>query len=553
MKIGVKMLTLVAIAMKKNAIALGAVLSLICGASHVAASSTARPPAFAGKLYPKNPDELRVKIKGLLDNTLVEKGVSGKIVGLLLPQATCENPSSQLAAAGYKMLSAQAVDTVVLIGSSRTQINGASIWTKGAWLTSSETPILVDDTLGEAIQQEDPDFTYTQDSHYGEFALESQLPFIQSALPNAKILPILVNDPKIAKKLAAALYKHVQNARDGGKEVLVVISSDMSSGLPEAEAGRIDDNTLQLLEKKDPEVLGESLKQKKSLLSSEAGVLTLLEFLALVSAEADRSVYLRSLAYAHSGDSIGQTLHVTGYTTCLAYTNETPKPQEEAVLSDPSLSLSSPKEPGNLSVQQQIKLLRVASHTLQAYLTTGKIPEEPSEDPKLQEHRGIFVTLRTASNGVLRGCMGATKADKPLLRAVQEAAAAAAKDSRFKANPITAEELPSLRIDVSVLSPLKIVPSSQDIKFGQEGVLLSQGKRQGLYLPEVYQKFLTPKDFLSSLCQEKAGLSADCWSDKATKVETFSTEQFGGAFQGESSKEKEPSPPVESQPKAEKE
>ena len=59
-----------------------------------------------------------------------------------------------------------------------------------------------------------------------------------------------------------------------------------------------------------------------------------------------------------------------------------------------------------------------------------------------------FVTL--TKNGRLRGCIGYTEAMAPLFKVVQECAVAAATEIR--AFPVSPKELPSLRVEISVLT-----------------------------------------------------------------------------------------------------
>ena len=71
----------------------------------------------------------------------------------------------------------------------------------------------------------------------------------------------------------------------------------------------------------------------------------------------------------------------------------------------------------------------------------------------------------------------------PLYRAVAETARAAAfEDSRFL--PVTKEEAPQLEISLSVLSRLfPIQPEAVEV--GRHGLVISQGVRRGLLLPQV--------------------------------------------------------------------
>ena len=74
--------------------------------------------------------------------------------------------------------------------------------------------------------------------------------------------------------------------------------------------------------------------------------------------------------------------------------------------------------------------------------------------PELLEPRATFVTLTKA--GSLRGCTGSLEAFRPLaLDVVENACHSAFRDPRFP--PIQMSELLSLRIELSVLSPLEPV------------------------------------------------------------------------------------------------
>jgi len=77
-----------------------------------------------------------------------------------------------------------------------------------------------------------------------------------------------------------------------------------------------------------------------------------------------------------------------------------------------------------------------------------ELPETPAEP--LAAPSGAFVTLRV--EGELRGCIGVIEAVRPLIEMVAGCAASAATaDPRFP--PITLEELPRVRFEISVLSP----------------------------------------------------------------------------------------------------
>lgn len=105
-------------------------------------------------------------------------------------------------------------------------------------------------------------------------------------------------------------------------------------------------------------------------------------------------------------------------------------------------------------------------------------------EPPWDAPRAVFVTLRS-DTGELRGCIGRTAPVYPSLveEIVDCAIAAATRDHRVP--PISADELPTLRVEVSVLSTPEPVESESALDPARYGVVLSQGTRRGVLLPAI--------------------------------------------------------------------
>jgi AmmeMemoRadiSam system protein A len=172
---------------------------------------------------------------------------------------------------------------------------------------------------------------------------------------------------------------------------------------------------------------------------------------------------------------------------------------------------------------QKFALIHIARAAVTAEVT-GQLLDTPAAD--LPGASGAFVTLKYA--GRLRGCLGTLECRRPLAEEVAQCAANAARnDPRFA--PVDPSELPHLAIEVSVLGPLeRIDPRDPDaIIVGRHGLLVEQGKRRGLLLPQVAPEWGWTRDqFLAHTCR-KAGLPADAWQRGAT-VYRFEAEVFGG-------------------------
>jgi len=176
-----------------------------------------------------------------------------------------------------------------------------------------------------------------------------------------------------------------------------------------------------------------------------------------------------------------------------------------------------------LNEEEKATLLRMARETLQQYLTHGTIPQYEVTQAELLASRGAFVTLQ--ETGELRGCIGHMWSNEQLYRLVQQMAiAAATEDPRFE--PVQAEELPNIDIELSVLSPMQLVGDVSEIEVGRDGLYIVSGRYAGVLLPQVATEWGWDRDeFLREVCL-KAGLPADAWKKGAT-LYRFSAQVFG--------------------------
>ena len=179
--------------------------------------------------------------------------------------------------------------------------------------------------------------------------------------------------------------------------------------------------------------------------------------------------------------------------------------------------------------QEQI-LLRIACGAIEA-ATKGKQPQAvTSDEAELNVEQGCFVTIK--NNGRLRGCIGNFTSDIPLIEMVAEMAVSSAiHDPRFVLEPITADELDSLVVEISVISPMELTDDPASLRPGIDGIYIVSGTRSGCFLPQVATETgWGPEEFLTNCCVHKAGLSADAWQKPDTQVYLFTADVFGSPF-----------------------
>ena len=147
--------------------------------------------------------------------------------------------------------------------------------------------------------------------------------------------------------------------------------------------------------------------------------------------------------------------------------------------------------------------------------------------PELLKNAATFVTL--TQNGQLRGCIGSLQAYRPLLDDIRENACNAAfRDPRFK--PLSAEELPATRVEVSLLTPAVAMQFSSEadalaqLRPNIDGIIFSAGSRRSTFLPQVWEQLPKPADFMAHL-KQKAGLPATYWGSDV-KLERYTVEKW---------------------------
>jgi uncharacterized protein (TIGR00296 family) len=178
----------------------------------------------------------------------------------------------------------------------------------------------------------------------------------------------------------------------------------------------------------------------------------------------------------------------------------------------------------NLSDEDGIILVQTARKIVTELVRNGRRLELDEElKAKFSFESGIFVTLNTQDD--LRGCIGFPMPRRLIDALLEASIAAAIQDPRF--SPVQISELDKITFEVTVLTlPIEIKVDDPlqlplKIKVGKHGLIIKQGYRSGLLLPQVpVEHGWSEEEFLDFTCQ-KAGLPDGCWKDKQTQVFSF--------------------------------
>jgi len=157
--------------------------------------------------------------------------------------------------------------------------------------------------------------------------------------------------------------------------------------------------------------------------------------------------------------------------------------------------------------------------------SSEKLPDLNDIDPKFFEECSCFVTLHTPDHQ-LRGCIGNIMPYEPLIdNILHNAYNAAFRDSRFP--PVSSlDELNSLIIEISVLTPPQEIESYELFEPGRDGIILEKGGYSSVFLPQVAPEQGWNREMTLTHLAMKAGLYPDAWKDKECRFKTFQAVYF---------------------------
>ena len=495
---------------------------LMTSASLTAAST--RPEAVAGSFYTADPADLRAQVVEMLA-IASDRDPSRALV---VPHAGYVY-SGAVAGRAFATLDGVSVRRVILLGPSHHEaFSGGALPARD--IDSFSTPlgkVVVDTRALEALRG-DPDFRGPASAHGPEHCLEVELPFLQVAVPGAKIVPILVGagtTTDMARRMARALAPLLDD------HTVVVVSSDFThhgdryrwapfSG-PEIgdQLVRLGSATAGRLAAIDPAGFSHQVEVSGDTVCGARPAIVLAELLAHAFTGTGEVLEVTTSGHRTGSWDLSVTYAAVAFTgTWTAWSTPAPAPP----LSE-------------IGAEEGARIVALARAGLETYLLhDGSVAEwyaSPHDPAVSTALAGAFVTLNhrglePGDPGRLRACMGVIEAEQPLEDAVIQAAVWAARDPRFPR--LQAGELENLQVEVSVLSPARPVPGPDAIEVGTHGVILEKGSHRALFLPQVAVEQGWDRATMLDHLARKAGLPDDGWR-KGAHFEVFTAQVFGEA------------------------
>jgi len=400
-------------------------------------------------------------------------------------------------------------DTAVIIATAHTVESEKPSLIKDCSFEGVYGSIKTDDELVDFLLKKSV-FNLNNSAFTREHSVDVILPFLKCLNSDFKIVPIVINgeDKDILKKSAIAI-KELSDK----KKVVFVISSDLSH-YPPFDVANASDIAL-------------SMAYDISIKNNDVDYF----YLTKNQLFEKYSGYLDTVACGFSPMVLGLFLAgKIGYNSfeIAEYSNSGMVAERRSVVGYLGGFFTSKNLRKDLIIhlndEEKNDLLDMARKSIANYLKDKKVfKKDILENPKFNLPFAVFVTL--TENEELRGCIGSLTPQELLGDAVCEYAVKAAfEDPRF--DELLSSELEKIKIEISILSPLKRVSDISEVNENIDGVYVKNGFRSGTYLPQVWEHFKNKTDFLKSLFDEKSGIGYDKVKDPDTEIYTYRVLNF---------------------------
>jgi MEMO1 family protein len=270
-----------------------------------------RKPAVAGMFYPADAKELERTVLSLLNGVLAHAS-QGMVVGIVAPHAGYMYSGATAALAYAQVRGTTRKHVVVVSPSHREFFDGVSVYPGDGY----ETPlgvVHVAAELRERLTKAMPGLLVSTNGHGTEHALEVHLPFLQCAIGEFTLLPLVIGHQSLEHCLALG---DALGAICEGTDTLLVASTDLSHFSPAAIAQQLDAVVARDIEALDPVRLMHDLEEGAAEACGGGPVSAVMRACDLLGARLPVV-----LGHSHSGMVTGDDQSVVGYLSAVIRKN----------------------------------------------------------------------------------------------------------------------------------------------------------------------------------------------------------------------------------------
>jgi len=470
--------------------------------------------SLAGTWYSDDAEALREQIESFFQKAQVKP--INDVIALILPHAGYQY-SGQTAVCGLKTTNKK-YERVIIIGPSH-RIPMEDILSVPR-VTHYETPLgqipldveFINKLLKYSIFQNVPQ------AHQYEHSVQIELPLLQYGQKDFKLVPIVAGSCSLQTiDKAGNILRSLIDA-----ETMIIISSDFvhfgsnygyapfKENIPE-QIKELDMGAYKYIAGLDAKGF---LEYKYNTGATICGYVPIAILLSMLNEPAKAEL----IKYATSGELTNDFTNSVSYLSIAFSGSWQNNPEIKPQANNPELELTE---------DDKKQLLALARKTIVSALRTQRVPQASELGVSISDAmkcpRAAFVTLKKHSQ--LRGCIGDIFPQRPLYRSViRNAINACVNDRRFL--PVEEAECNDITIEISALTAPEPVASSNDIRIGIDGVVLSKDGRSAVFLPQVAPEQGWDVNQMLTQLSLKAQLPADAWKEGASFL-VFQADVFG--------------------------
>lgn len=433
---------------------------------------------YAGSWYPQQPRKLDALLDAAFDRSGERTGphLLEAAKAFLVPHAA-PRYSGVVAAAAYRHLEAARPRRVFVLGFSHRRLgSGVEIPSVPAYaMPAGEIEV---DRPAICALAGHPVFHLASEAELCDHSVEVQLPYLHRAARHATVVPLYVGRlDEFERASAAKVLAHIWRPGD-----VLVASSDLThygrdfhyvpfptDAQVAARLRALDGLLIDAAGSLDSRGFLDAVRQSAATACGSQPISLMLETLSLLGSG---ELFQQELDYQTSGEITGD------FTASVSYA---------AVGYFPRTSFELP-------LAERKELLICVDRTLRLLRTSGRAqPIPPGPSPELARRASVFITLR--HEGRVIGCMGQLAGERPLAEVVPELAVSVAlRDPRRL--PVLPE---NVDVEISLLTPMKLVRGPEEIRIGDDGALIRIGARRALLLPQAIHQDWSAAELLDAL------------------------------------------------------
>lgn len=426
-----------------------------------------KPYNLAGNFYPESKNELQSTIKNLFMSVPRDYNIFSRV--LIVPHAAYKY-SGEVAANAFQYFDKKIKNVFIFSPAHYLLFYGLALASYKKWSTPLGEISANQELCKEIMEEFDAD--YNDRAYEQEHAIEVQLPFIQTVLPEAQIIPILFGSSNFSK------IQHIVDKYYFNEEIGFVFSSDLTHFYSMEEVNNVDEANADQME------MRYSANYMVTHSNLSTGMVATTEFAR------EKGYSLIRIQLKTSGEMADSSAPVEGYGSWMVV-EEGKQEFIKKEFSDTVLTIC-------------------RNSIISGFEYKTPINTEALDIAPVFFGRGASY-VEVLVDGEIRGCSHSLFPYQTLAEDLAQNAFKAVFENKDHSS-ITSDEIDKMKLKICLLTRPVPVPFAEEkdlllkTEAGKDGLIIKDEKCFALFMPSEWTKYSNKEEFINAI-KEKAGLS----------------------------------------------